>query len=135
MRSPVKLRHLPPRIATGAFIIDSGIAKLSADDETAKGLHAAAVSAYPFLANVDETTFVQLLASAEITLGAALLVPVVPTRLAALGLLAFSGGLVGLYLRTPGATRQGSVGPTRDGIALAKDSWMLGIALGLLIDA
>ena len=35
MRISVKARHLPPRIAAGAFILNSGINKLSADDEAA----------------------------------------------------------------------------------------------------
>ena len=39
MRISVKARHLPPRIATGAFILNSGIGKLSADDATAAQLH------------------------------------------------------------------------------------------------
>jgi hypothetical protein len=30
--------------------------------------------------------------------------------------------------------RPGSLGPSQDGIPMAKDAWMLGIALGLLID-
>ena len=32
MALPVKLRHLPQRIATGAFILNSGIGKLNADE-------------------------------------------------------------------------------------------------------
>jgi len=39
MKLPVKLHHLPQRMSTGAFILNSGISKLSADEETAAQLH------------------------------------------------------------------------------------------------
>ena len=53
MRLPFKPSHLPPRIAAGVFILNSGIGKLSADEETAAQLHGFAVGAYPFLAKSD----------------------------------------------------------------------------------
>ena len=46
-------------------------------------------------------------------------------------LTAFSGGLLGLYLRTPGMRKPGSLAPTEQGLAIAKDSWLLGIGIGL----
>jgi hypothetical protein len=134
MRLSVKPSHLPPRIAAGAFILNSGVSKLSADDETAAGLHGFAVGAYPFLAKLKPRDFVRLLAATEITLGAALVVPIVPSALAGAGLTAFSGALLGLYARTPGMRKEGTPFPTQQGIALAKDAWMLGIGLGLVID-
>ncbi len=67
-------------------------------------------------------------------LGAALLIPVVPSMLAGAGLVGFSGGLLGMYLRTPGLRRRQSLRPTPDGIPLAKDSWMLAIGAGLILD-
>lgn len=96
-------------------------------------LHGRASGTYPFLASMKPKDFVRLLSAAEITLGSALLLPIVPGWLAGLDLTAFSGGLVGLYLRTQGMTREGSVLPTQQGIALAKDTWMLGIGLSLVI--
>jgi hypothetical protein len=59
---------------------------------------------------------------------------VVPAALAGAGLLAFSAGLVGLYLRTPGMREAGSLRPTQQGIALAKDVWLTGIGASLLTD-
>ena len=51
------------------------------------------------------------------------------------GILAgFSAGLVQLYLKTPGMRQPGSLKPTPDGIALAKDVWLLGAGLTLLLD-
>ena len=134
MALPVKLRHLPQRIATGAFILNSGIGKLNADEETAAQLHGFAVGTYPFLAKLKPQDFVKLLGGTEIVLGAALLLPVVPSALAGAGLAAFSGGLLGLYARTPGMRKEGSPLPTQQGIPIAKDVWMLGIGLGLVID-
>ena len=129
-----KVRHLPARAATGAFIFESGRAKLQADDDTAKQLHSMASGAYPALAELDPHVFARGLGIAEMSLGGALLVPMVPTGLAALGLGAFSSGLLGMYMRTPEMHRRGSIRPTGDGVALAKDSWMLGAAMTMLLD-
>lgn len=130
----MRLRHVPVRLTTGLFILNSGLSKRHADAATAARLHGSAAGAYPFLADLDPQDFVRYLSRAEIALGAALLLPVVPTSLAALGLGGFSGGLVGMYLRTPALRLEGSLRPSPDGVAIAKDSWMLGIALGMLID-
>jgi hypothetical protein len=130
----VKARHLPPRIATGAFILNSGIGKLKADEATAAQLHGFAAGTYPFLNKLKPADFVRLLAATEVTLGAALLIPVIPAAVAGAGLAAFSGGLLGLYVRTPGMRKQGTPLPTEQGTVLAKDVWMAGIGLGLVID-
>jgi len=132
MRLKIKASHLPPRIAAGAFILNSGVGKWSADEETAAQLHGFAVGTYPFLAKLKPKDFARLLAGTEIALGAALLVPVIPSALVGAGLTAFSGGLLGLYARTPGMRKDGTPFPTQQGIA--KDVWMLGIGLGLVID-
>ena len=134
MRISVKARHLPPRIATGAFILNSGIGKLSADDATAAQLHGFAVGTYPFLGKVKPGDFVKVLAATEIALGAALLIPVIPAAVAGAGLAAFAGSMLGLYVRTPGMRKPGSPLPTQEGTALFKDIWMVGIGLGLIID-
>jgi hypothetical protein len=93
----VKARHLPQRIAAGAFILNSGIGKLSVDDEGAGQLHGFAAGAYLVLQKLKPNDFVRLLAAAEIGLGVALLVPAVPS-------------------------------------AIAKDVWLAGIGVGLVID-
>jgi hypothetical protein len=130
----IKARHLPPRIAAGLFIINSGIGKLSADEEAATQLHGFAAGAYPFLKKLKPRDFARILAATEITLGSALLVPVVPSLIVGVGLTAFSGGLVGLYARTPGMRKEGSIFPTQEGTAYFKDMWMTGIGLGLVVD-
>ena len=66
--------------------------------------------------------------------GTTLLLPVVPAGLAGLALTAFSGGLIGLYLKTPGIRKEGSLRPTQQGVPLAKDAWLVGIGVGLMAD-
>ena len=51
----------------------------------------------------------------EIGLGAALLLPMVPAWLAGASLSAFSGGLLGMYLKTEGMHEPGSIRPPRQG--------------------
>lgn len=134
MRSRTKFRHLPTRLAAGSFILDAGIGKLGADDDKAKQLQAVASRAYPFLSEVEPQTFAKALALGEIGLGGALLLPLVSSRLAGLGLGAFAAGLLGIYAKTPEMRRKGSVRPSQAGVPLAKDVWLLGIALALVVD-
>jgi hypothetical protein len=115
MRLPLKPSHLPPRIVTGAFILNSGIGKLNADEEAAAQLHGFAAGTYPFLSKLKPKDFVRLLAATEITLGTVLLVPVIPAAVAGAGLAAFSGGLLGLYARTPGMRKENSPFPSQQG--------------------
>ena len=127
-------RNIPIRLVTGAYILHSGWQKWRGDEETAQGLHGFAVSAYPFLSDVPPTTFLKGLATAELSIGAALLLPIVPNRLAGALLSGFSGALLGLYWRTPSLREPGSIWPTQSGIAVSKDVWMFGIGLELLAD-
>jgi hypothetical protein len=132
MRLPITLSEIGPRISAGAFILNSGLGKRDADEATAAGLHGFATGTYPFLKDVDPRTFAKALAYGEIGIGAALLTPFVPTAVAGAALTAFSGGLLGLYLNTPGMRKPGSLAPTQEGLSVAKDVWLLGIGVGLL---
>lgn len=125
-------RHLASRLATGAFVLHSGLQKLKADDETAAGVHGFATSAYPFLGDVEPRSFARWLAIGEVAVGAALLLPVVPDRVAGAALSGLAGGLLGLYAKAPGLRQDGSVWPTQQGIAVAKDAWLAGVGLDLL---
>lgn len=134
MGLPIKARHVPGRLAAGVFILNTGLGKWSADEETAGRLHGSATGVYPFLGKLKAEDFARLLSATEITVGTMLLLPVVPDWLAGAALTAFSGGLLGLYARTPGLRKEGSPFPTRQGVPMAKDVWMLGIGLGILVD-
>jgi hypothetical protein len=135
MSFPVKPWHLPARLAAGSVILNSGLSKRNADEQTATMLHGMAAGTYPFLRRIPPEQFTRLLSTAEIALGTALLLPVVPTALAGAGLTAFAAGLVGLYLRTPGMREEGSLRPTQQGTALVKDVWLLGIGLSFVIES
>lgn len=130
-----QLSQYIPRLAAGAFILSSGLDKRQADAETAAALHGTAAGAYPFLEDVEPQEFTKALSTGEIALGAALVTPFVPSGLAGVALGAFSGALVGIYLKTPGLTRDDGVRPTPQGIGMAKDVFLLGIAGGLVAGA
>lgn len=130
----MKLRRLPLRLATGAYILNSGLSKWNADQATADQLHGFASTAYPQVKQLRPEQFVRVLSISEIAVGAALLTPFIPPALAGAALTAFSSGLIGLYLRIPGMHQEGSLRPTQDGIPVAKDSWLVGIGLSLVLD-
>jgi len=97
-------------------------------------MHGMAAGAIPVLKKIPANSFARLLSGAEMALGGALLAPIVSSRIAGAALTGFSAGLVQLYLKTPGMRQPGSLKPTPDGIALAKDVWLLGAGLTLLLD-
>lgn len=131
----MRLSHIPLRLATGAFILNSGLGKRGIAQDRAEGLHGMATGAYPYLADVEPARFADLLSKGEIALGASLLTPFVPSGIAGAALMFFSGSLLGMYLRTPTLHKEGSVAPSSQGVAIAKDVWMFGIGLALVIDS
>ncbi len=133
-RMAFKLWHIPVRLATGAYILNSGLSKREADEETAQGLHGFATTAYPEFKDTPPDKFVNMLSAGEIAVGGLLLAPVVPTAVAGLALTTFAGMLGRLYLNTPGMREEGGLRPTEQGVPLAKDVWMLAIGTALTID-
>src|SRR3954454_24139663 len=133
MRLPITLSEIPASVSGGAFILKSGLGKRGADETSATGMHGFATGTYPFLKSVPPQDFVRYLSTAEIAIGAVLLTPFVPTVVAGAPLTASSGGLLGLYLRTPGMRKEGSLAPTQEGLTLAKDAWLAGIGLSIVL--
>lgn len=129
-----RLSHLPLRLSTGALILNSGIGKLGIDEGTAGYLQSTAAKAFPQVEQLSAEQFGKVLVSSEIAVGSALLAPFVSSRLAGLGLLAFSGGMMAMYFKTPEMTEEDGVRPTQEGTSVAKDIWMVGIALALILD-
>ncbi|MGH9046109.1 MAG: hypothetical protein ACRDVW_02220 [Acidimicrobiales bacterium] len=127
-----RVANQPIRLAAGSFILNAGIGKLSADEERAAGVHGMAKSSFPFFDKLPAEQFTKGLAASEVALGAALVLPVVSDQLAGLGLTAFAGGLMWMYLQTDAMHEPNSIRPSRAGTALAKDVWLLGIGLTLL---
>jgi hypothetical protein len=130
----MNLAHIPLRAATGAFILNSGLSKQGLEGQAAEGVHAMAVTAVPALSKIPPQRFARMLSAGEVALGVALLTPFVPSAVVGAALVGFSAGLVQLYLKTPGMRQPGSIKPTQDGIGLAKDVWLLGAGLTLLLD-
>lgn len=129
----MSLTQVPLRLATGAYILNSGLSKLGADEGTAQYLHGAAASTYPGLfKDMEPTKFARVLAWSEIGVGAALLAPMVPATVAGAALTGFGSSLVGMYLRTPSMTLDDGIRPSQDGIAVAKDVWLVGAGLTLM---
>jgi len=135
MKLGIRARDLPTRVSTGAFILHAGLGKWDPDEKRAEGIHTMASGAFPLLKRIPPLRFARLLALGEIATGTALLAPFVPAALAGGALTLFSGSLVAMYLRTPAMHLPGSVWPTPAGTAVSKDVWMLGVGLGLLVEA
>jgi len=134
MSMSAKLRRGPMRAVTGAFVLQAGVGKLKADEETAKNLHGTASNTYSFLGNVDPKLFTKGLGVGEIALGGLVLAPFVSPVVAGAALVGFSGALLNLWWNTPGMHQEGSPIPTPAGTGVAKDVWMFGIGTGLLAD-
>jgi uncharacterized membrane protein YphA (DoxX/SURF4 family) len=130
----MKLRNVPTRLATGAYILHTGWEKWHGDEDRAAAVHGMAAKAFPAFSSMKSTQFLKALSAGELALGAALLTPIVPPALAGAALSGFSGALVAMYLRTDGLHKPGSIWPTQQGIGVSKDVWMLGIGLGPLAD-
>jgi uncharacterized membrane protein YphA (DoxX/SURF4 family) len=130
----MRLRNVPTRLATGAYILHSGRQKWRGGEQQAERLHGQATKAFPVLGRMEPGRFLRLLSVAEIGTGCVLLAPFIPAALAGAVLTGFSGALVTMYLRTPELHEPGSVWPTPAGIGVSKDSWMLAIGLGLVVD-
>jgi len=134
MRIAFAIRDIPLRLVTGAYIAHSGLEKWHGTADQAAGLHGAATTAFPGLRPIPPALFLRLLAAGELAIGSLLLAPRVPNAVAGAALTGFSGALLAMYLRTPAMHKAGSIWPSRTGIAVSKDVWMLGIGLSLLAD-
>lgn len=125
--------HVPLRVATGAFILNSGISKLKADEGTAQFLHSAAAGTYPALfTNMPPQKFAKVLAYGEMAVGAALLAPMVSATVSGAALTGFGASLMGMYFKTPSMTQDDGIRPSQEGTAVAKDLWLVGAGLTLL---
>ena len=130
----MRLSHLPLRLATGAFILNSGLDKRGLDAGSAAGMQGMAAAVIPQAGNMPPEKFGKVLSTGEMALGAALLLPFVSPLKAGLALTAFSGGLLQMYRKTPGMTQADGIRPTQAGTGIAKDVFMLGAGLALVLD-
>ena len=129
----MKLSNAILRAVPGLFILNSGINKLGMDDETAAGLQDMAKVGVPPVGDMTPAQFGKFLSYGEVAVGAALLLPIVPTRVAGATLTVFSSGLIANYFALPGMTQDDGIRPTEQGTALAKDSWLVAIGAALTL--
>lgn len=120
------------RLPAGLFILNTGLGKFKADKDTAEGLQGMASTGLPFVKEFDAENFAKLLATAETSLGTALLLPFIPNRLAGAGLAAFGAGLLTMYFGNSENTEDDGIRPSQSGTPLAKDSWLVGIGTALM---
>lgn len=120
------------RVPTGAFILNSGIGKLGLKGEAAEGLQGFAATGIPALGKLDPDTFGKFISYSEIGVGASLLAPFVPNKLAGAAVAAFGSGLLTLYFNNDNMTEEDGIRPSEDGIAIAKDSWLVGVGAALI---
>jgi len=135
MEISANLRRAPLRLTTGAFVVNSGISTFNADDETTKKLQTSAARLVPQVERMDSRTFAKVLAAGEVTLGTALMLPVVPAAVAGLGLSAFAASLLATQRHTNGQHADARSEPPAPATVTATDAWMLGAGVSLLIDA
>lgn len=131
----MKLRHYPARLAAGAFILNSGLGKRGLPEEAYAGMQEAGSASVPAVKQLPAKTFGQALSTGEIALGAALVLPFIPTWIGAAGLAVFSGAMLNMYRNTPGMTEDDGIRPSQEGTGLAKDVFLAGIAGTLLLDS
>lgn len=130
----MRLSHLPLRVTTGVFLVNTGLSKRDLTDEAAQGLQGMAAASIPQLATLPPPQFARLLSTGEVALGAALLMPFVSPLVAGAALTAFSGALLRMWWNTPGMHEEGSLKPTQQGTAVAKDVWLFGTGMALVLD-
>ncbi|MDO5663128.1 MAG: hypothetical protein Q4G40_10560 [Brachybacterium sp.] len=121
------------RAVPGAFILNSGIGKIGMPADAAKGLQEMAAQGVPAVGDMTPEQFGKFLTYGEIAVGAALLTPLVPTRVAGAALGALSAGFIASYFSIPSMTKEDGVRPSDDGTALAKDTWLGAIAVALML--
>lgn len=119
------------RGVTGAFVTNAGGDKIGMSAEYSAGVQQAAASGIPALAKLPSDKFGTWLGYAETAIGASLLAPFVPSKVADAALTAFSGGLLSTYFRNPENTEADGIRPSQEGMALSKDVFMLAIGQAL----
>ncbi|GAA2098529.1 MULTISPECIES: hypothetical protein [Brevibacterium] len=121
------------RGASGATIFNAGVEKLGLSESSAGYLQSMAAKGFPVLAELDAQQFGKLLAAAEMAVGAALLAPFIPTRLAGLALGGFSAGMLTMYFRTEEFTKGDGIRPQGEGVSVSHNVWLAAIAAALVI--
>ena len=130
----MRLSHVPLRVTTGAFLLDEGLGTRTLVRERTDGVQPMAEGVAAQVPQVQPAAVSKALTAGEVALGAVMLAPFVSPVVAGVALTAFSGALLRTWWMTPGTHEPGSIKPTRDGAAVAKDLWLMGAGLALVAD-
>jgi hypothetical protein len=135
MEISANLRRAPLRLTTGAFVLNSGISTFNGDGAKTSRLQTSAARLVPQVERMDPRTFTKVVGVGEVTLGAALMLPVVPAAVAGLGLSAFAASLLASQRPVNGQHADTSDEPATQPVPEATEAWMLGAGVSLLLDA
>ncbi len=127
------IANLALRAIPGAYILNSGINKFGMDEGTITYLRDEAAKGMPMFADMAPGDFQKVLGFGELSVGAALLLPMVPNRLAGMALGTLSAALLSNYFSDPTKTQADGIRPSAEGTSLAKDSWLMAIAIALVL--
>lgn len=117
---------------SGAYILQSGVGKLGMPTEAAAGVQEFAATGVPAVKKMSPDTFGKFLSYSEVGIGAALLAPFVPTRIAGAAMGAFTAGLLAIYFRNEAMTQDDGIRPSEAGTGLSKDLFMAAISAALI---
>jgi len=135
----VRTGHLPLRLTTGAVIPNSGLSKRAFPPGAAAGLQNMAANAVSVVRTMRPGTFDKTFSAAELTLGVALLTPVVPSALVGPRWPRSAVDCRPCTGRPRACTNRARsvppLRPTQDGTAVAKGVWMFGTGTALLADS
>jgi hypothetical protein len=134
MEISASVRRAPLRLTTGAFVLNSGVSTFGATDEKSARLQSSAARLVPQVERMNPRTFAKLLGAGEVTLGTALMLPIVPAAVAGLGLTAFAASLLAMRPSTNGPHTDTDA-DTSSAVPIATEAWMLGSGVSLLLDA
>ncbi|MGP6174327.1 hypothetical protein [Corynebacterium sp. A21] len=117
---------------SGAYILQSGVGKLGMPTEAAAGVQEFAATGIPAVKKMSPATFGKFLSYSEVGIGAALLTPFVPTKIAGAAMGAFTAGLLAIYFRNEAMTQADGIRPSEAGTGLSKDLFMAAISAALI---
>ena len=126
-----KFSNAALRITAGTLILERRRQEAQGRRRHLRFLQQMAATGVPAVSKLDAATFGKLISGAETALGATLLTPFIPARLAGAGLTAFAANLMTMYFRNPDMHDK-YFRPTQDGQQLANNIVMLGAGLALL---
>ena len=130
----MRLRNMPTRLATGAYILHAGWEKWHGNEAQAVGVHGMASGAFPMFKEMPATDFLKTLSVGEMAVGAALVAAARATRDRGRCPDRLLGRALDHVTETDGMHKPGSIWPTHRAPRSRRTSGCSGIGLGLIVD-